>query len=223
MGLLGQDGMAASVVPANAGTHNHRCLWRKSLGPQRHGWAAAYGSLLSQGRRDGERGQADELIRARYLVTALINPSRASEWPCPRGSSTWRSRNKPVSRKPSCRSWSDQPFGPPSPSRKNAGSRSSRSRQRLAGLPRHRAAGFRRHVDQIGGLAGRGAVFQIEPEAEFGQHRQFEPDQMHGRLADVVEIVERALEHLVDVLVRIAFRQQPRQRSQMGHAIDRMR
>ena len=41
---------------------------------------------------------------ARCFVTALINPSRASEWPCPRGSSTWRNRNIPVSRKPSCRS-----------------------------------------------------------------------------------------------------------------------
>ena len=34
---------------------------------------------------------------ARCLVTALIKPSRASEWLCPRGSSTWRSRNNPVS------------------------------------------------------------------------------------------------------------------------------
>ena len=37
-----------------------------------------------------------------------MNPSLASECPCPRGSSTWRSRNRPVSVKPSCRSWSDQ-------------------------------------------------------------------------------------------------------------------
>ena len=37
-----------------------------------------------------------------------MNPSLASEWPCPRGSSTWRSRNRPVRTKPSCRSWSDQ-------------------------------------------------------------------------------------------------------------------
>src|SRR5439155_17770824 len=39
-------------------------------------------------------------------VSALMKPARASEWPCPRGSSTWRSRNRPVSRKPSWRSWS---------------------------------------------------------------------------------------------------------------------
>ena len=31
------------------------------------------------------------------LATALMKPSRASEWPCPRGSSTWRNRNIPVS------------------------------------------------------------------------------------------------------------------------------
>ena len=93
----------------------------------------------------------------------------------------------------------------------------------FAGPSRYRAAGFRRDIDQIGGLAGRRAVFQIEPETEFGQHRQFESDQMRRRLAGIVEIVQRAVEHLVDVLVRIALRQQPRQRGQMGHAIDRMR
>ena len=52
--------------------------------------------------RIGERQGIATL--ARYLVTALINPSRASEWPWPRGSSTWRSRNRPVRRNPSCRS-----------------------------------------------------------------------------------------------------------------------
>ena len=41
--------------------------------------------------------------------------------------------------------------------------------------------------------------------------------------AGVVEIIQRAIELIVDLLVRIAFRQQPRQRRQMGHAIDRVR
>src|SRR5882757_8459839 len=36
----------------------------------------------------------------------------------------------------------------------------------IAGLPRHRAAGFRRDINQLSGLAGRGAGFQIEAEAE---------------------------------------------------------
>ena len=58
---------------------------------------------------------------------------------------------------------------------------------------------------------GRGASFQIEPEAEFGEHRKFEFDQMRGGAADIVEIVQRALEHLVDVFMRIALGQQPRQ------------
>ena len=40
--------------------------------------------------------------------------------------------------------------------------------------------------------------------------------------ADVVEIIQRAFQHRVDVLVRVALRQQPRQRGQMGHAIGRV-
>ncbi len=36
----------------------------------------------------------------------------------------------------------------------------------IAGPPRYRAAGFRRDIDQIGGAACRGAIFQIEAEAE---------------------------------------------------------
>ncbi len=46
---------------------------------------------------------------------------------------------------------------------------------------------------------------------------------MNGGLADVVEVIQGALQHLVDVFVRIALRQQPRQRGQMGHAIDGVR
>src|ERR1700756_404358 len=58
----------------------------------------------------------------------------------------------------------------------------------LAGRARHRTAGFRRDIDEIGGLAGRGAVFQVEAEAELTEHRKLEPDQMHRRTAGVVEI-----------------------------------
>ena len=71
--------------------------------------------------------------------------------------------------------------------------------------------------------AGRGAILQIQAEAELGQHRELEPDQMRRGLAGVVEIIQRALQHLVDVFMRIALRQQPRQRGQMGHAIGRVR
>ncbi len=93
----------------------------------------------------------------------------------------------------------------------------------LAGRPRHRAAGLWRDVDQVRGRAGGGAVFQIEAEAEFGQHREFEPDEVGRRAAGIVKVVQRAVEHLEDVLVRIALRQQPHQRSQMGDAIGRVR
>jgi hypothetical protein len=46
---------------------------------------------------------------------------------------------------------------------------------------------------------------------------------MNRGLADVVEIVQGAVQHVVDVFVRIALRQQPRQRGQVGNAIHRMR
>ncbi len=95
----------------------------------------------------------------------------------------------------------------PSPARMKSGSRSRRSPPRLARRSRHRAAGFRRDVGEFFGLAGGGAVFQIEPEAELGQHRKLEAHQMHGGLAGVLEIIQRVLEHLIDVLVRIALGQ----------------
>ena len=41
--------------------------------------------------------------------------------------------------------------------------------------------------------------------------------------ADVVKVVERVLEHLKDVFMGIALRQQPGQRGEMGHAEDGMR
>ena len=93
----------------------------------------------------------------------------------------------------------------------------------FSGPPRHRAAGFRRDINQLSGLAGRGAGFQIEPEAELGQHGQLEFDEMRCGFADVVEVIQGAVQQLVDAFMRIALRQQPRQRGQMRHAIDRVR
>src|ERR1700730_15880934 len=49
----------------------------------------------------------------------------------------------------------------------------------LAGGTRYRAAGFRRDIGEVGGLPGRGAVFEIKPEAELGEHRQLKADQMN--------------------------------------------
>jgi hypothetical protein len=95
--------------------------------------------------------------------------------------------------------------------------------ERRAGIARHRATRFRRHVDEIGGRTRRRAGLQIKPEAEFGEHREFKPDQMRGRAIHLVEIIQHVIEHLVNVFVRVALGQQPRQRSKMGHAIDRVR
>ena len=93
----------------------------------------------------------------------------------------------------------------------------------LAGAARYRAARFRRDVDQVGRFARRGAIGEIEPETAFGEHGKLEAHHMGGGLSGILEIVERLLQHLVDVLMRIALRQQAHQRGQMGHAIDRMR
>src|SRR6266404_6173706 len=60
----------------------------------------------------------------------------------------------------------------------------------VAGLPRHRAAGFRRHVNQIGGFAGRGAAFQVEPEAEVRKHRQLELDEMSRRQFELAMLTD---------------------------------
>jgi hypothetical protein len=57
------------VVPANAGTHNHRrLLLRKATGRVLKDNAAAYGSLLSQGRRDDV--EIEEL--AYFLAGAIL-------------------------------------------------------------------------------------------------------------------------------------------------------
>jgi DNA polymerase IV len=62
-------------------------------------------------------------INALGLYTGLDMRGQSLEFMCPRGSSTWRIRNQPVSRNLSCRSCADQPFEPASPTRRNAGSR----------------------------------------------------------------------------------------------------
>src|SRR5262245_19753842 len=73
----------------------------------------------------------------------------------------------------------------------------------LAGRARHRAAGLRRYIDQIGGLAGRGAVVEIKPEAELCEHRKLEPDHTHRCGIGIIEIIQRAIEHLIQLFMRI--------------------
>src|SRR5437660_305879 len=50
---------------------------------------------------------------------------------------------------------------------------------------RYRAAEFRRDIDQVRRLSGRGAVFQVKPEAELGQHRKLEADQLNRGFAGI--------------------------------------
>ena len=52
---------------------------------------------------------------------------------------------------------------------------------------------------------------------------QFETHDVSGEPAGIVKPVEQRLEMIIDVFMRIAFRQQPHQRRQMRHRIDRMR
>jgi hypothetical protein len=93
----------------------------------------------------------------------------------------------------------------------------------LAGRARHRAAGFWRDVDEVVGLAGGGAVGEVEPKAKLGEHGELEADEMCGGASGVLEVVQRVLQHLVNVLMRIALGQQADQRCEMRHTIDRMR
>src|SRR5256886_6910232 len=73
----------------------------------------------------------------------------------------------------------------------------------VSGLPRYRAPGFRRDINELSGLAGRGAGFQIEPEAELGQHGELEFDEMRCGFADVVEVIQGAVQQLIDAFMRI--------------------
>src|SRR5882762_5327924 len=168
-------------------------MTKNGWGRSSYSWAATYGSLLSQGRRKiiPSNRRADSRPISGHCVDKTV-PGVGMALPA------WLQHVA-----------QQEQAGQPKavlqvlvrPAVRTALALAQKRRQpqqpvaeRLAGSPRHRAAGFRRHVDQIGGLAGRGAVFQIEPEAEFGQHRQFEFDEMGGRPADVVKIVKRALE-----------------------------
>src|SRR6266478_7544970 len=64
----------------------------------------------------------------------------------------------------------------------------------FSGLPRYRAAGFRRYINELGSLAGCGAAFQIKAEAEFSQHGELEFDEMRRGFADVVEVIQGAIQ-----------------------------
>ena len=91
------------------------------------------------------------------------------------------------------------------------------------GDARHRAAGLRRHIAEVILGAGRGAACEVEAEAELDQHLQFEAHHLQPRRHRIVEMLEHRGQMIVHLRMRIALRQQPAQRAEMGDAIDHMR
>ncbi len=103
--------------------------------------------------------------------------------------------------------------GATSLTRRNAGSRSKRSRYGAPADRADRAAGFRRDVDQLIARARRRALTQIEREAAFLQHPRLEAREQRRRQRGVVERLDDDGQRLEQALVRIALRQQPKQRA----------
>src|SRR5581483_494898 len=93
----------------------------------------------------------------------------------------------------------------------------------LAGLPRHRSAGFRRHIGKVRNGPGRGALAEVEAKTEFGQKRQFESGDQRTDLPCVAKPLEDVLKRFKNRGMRIALGQKPRQRRQVRYAVDGMR
>ena len=186
------------------------------------GASAAWRPTLSLAVRYA--GTLGALRRARADIrrpsTAATNPSRASAKASPRGSSTWRARKNPVSAKPSAMSSSDgvtvlrqerrQPQQPVLPGR--------------AGVARHRAAGFRRHVAEIAlARRSRRSLSRSRPKPSSASICSSKRTISGAGRHRIVEMIEHGGELIVHLRMRIALRQQPAQRRQMRDAIDHMR
>ena len=145
--------------------------------------------------------------------------ARASGKARPRGSSTWRARKNPVIAKPSIRSPARlarvlaqkgrQPQQPVVPG--------------LARRPRHRAARFRRHIDEIRGRPRsrrrrRGRAQSRVRRATAA--RSARPARRGSAIGEAGRASRRAPRAR---RMRVALRQQPHQRREMGHAVERMR
>jgi len=76
---------------------------------------------------------------------------------------------------------------------------------------------------EIVGRAGDGTARKIEPEAEFGQHRDLEAHHQRRRERRLVEMGDHHGERLVQAGMGIALRQQPKQRRDRAEAIERNR
>jgi DNA polymerase-4 len=84
---------------------------------------SAFVEVLPVGKFHGIGPATSTKMNALGLYSDLDMRSQSLEFMCPRGSSTWRIRNQPVSQNLSCRSCADQPFEPATPTHGNAGSR----------------------------------------------------------------------------------------------------
>ncbi len=94
---------------------------------------------------------------------------------------------------------------------------------RLARQARHRAARFRRHVDEV--LARRRSPRRLRGRAR-SRARSAAAARTHHRGRGeprIGEAVEHVIERGVDVRMRIALRQQAAKRRQMRHAVERLR
>src|SRR5262249_56604627 len=94
---------------------------------------------------------------------------------------------------------------------------------RLARLPRHGAARFGRHIDEIVLCPARRAARKIETKAELREQQQLEAHDAGSGAARIEQAVEYPLERGMDLRVRVALGQQTAERGEMRHAVERMR
>ncbi len=87
----------------------------------------------------------------------------------------------------------------------------------------HGAPAVRRDVDQIVVDAGRGALREIETEAQLIQKRQFPAGEQRRPDARVIEVGQHEQRHLVEIGMGIALGQQTRERTQRREARKRCR
>ena len=92
----------------------------------------------------------------------------------------------------------------------------------FASRARHRAPGSRRNVNQIVTHSGRGARRQIKPEAEFGKEGKLKARHHRRRGHRIVKRIENGFERAMNTGMRLALGQEPAQRREMGHAVERM-
>ena len=153
-------------------------------------------------------------------LIAATKRARASGNARPRGAKACRSRKNPVSTNASARAAAD--------AGSLVGPQEARKPHQLvaigfSGRARNRAAGARRDIDEIGGLAGRDARRQIEAEAELGKERELEACDHRRHRRAIVERVEDRFQRAVDARMRLALGKEPAQRGEMGDAVHRVR